>query len=56
MVSDQIVSIVGLILMICSLVIVLGTVAVWVYLLTRNTADEPSGSQSSQTDTDAQRT
>ena len=54
MVSDQIVQIAGLILMTCSLLVVLGTAAVWVYLLTRNTADRPTGSQSSQTDPDTQ--
>ena len=54
MTSDQLVQIAGLILMICSLVIVLGTAAVWVYLLTRNTADGRSGPQSSQTDPNAQ--
>ena len=54
MASDQLFQIAGLILMMCSLVIVLGTVAVWVYLLTRNTADGTTGSQSSQTDADAQ--
>ena len=54
MASDQLVQIAGLILMMCSLVIVLGTVAVWVYLLTRNTADGTTGAQSSQTDADAQ--
>ena len=54
MASDQLVQIAGLILMICSLVIIMGTIAVWVYLLTRNTSDQPTGSQSSQTDTDTQ--
>ncbi len=52
--SDQIFQIAGLILMMCSLVIIMGTIAVWVYLLTRNTADGPTGSQSSQTDADTQ--
>ena len=54
MASDQLVQIAGLILMMCSLVIIMGTIAVWVYLLTRNTPDQPTGSQSSQTDTDTQ--
>ena len=54
MASDELVQIAGLILMVCGIVIALGTIAVWVYLLTRDTANMPSGSQSSQTDTDAQ--
>ena len=54
MASDQLAQIAGLILMICSLVIVLGTAAVWVYLLTRNTADGRGEPQSSQTDPNAQ--
>ena len=54
MVSDQLVQIAGFVLMICGIVIVLGAATVWVYLLTRNTAEESSGSPSSQSDADAQ--
>ena len=54
MVPDHIVQIAGFILVVFGIVIVLGAAAVWVYLLTRNTAEGSSGSPSSQNDADAQ--
>lgn len=52
MVPDQIVQIAGFVLIIFSLILVVGTAAVWVYLLTRNPDSHPPETIQRQDETD----